>query len=322
MKANDIKVNTAFGKVEARASGKGKQSSAEENEDRLLDEYDTDASIEQRRKLCYRVLANEDSSFTSKVLANLRLRKIEIEAEMSAAIVAATTEGQNRDEIVKKYKQSLDEIEAAIEQADKEKKKKDEERLTEEQMYQDRLVKMRLARVQAIKEMERQEGEETLAQWQSGYRGKMRVASQFMGEFIPLMESKNRRLFEIGKAASIAQTTIDTIEGAQKAFNCYAELPIVGVPMGIAAAAAATIAGMIRIQKIQATKFGGGGNASDSPMTAPSMGSAGGEQGGVTYQNTVNVSLQGDRFSQQQVRQLVQQINEVQGSNVRVRVAA
>lgn len=56
-----------------------------------------------------------------------------------------------------------------------------------------------------------------------------------------------------GKAAAIAQTTIQTYLGAQQAFTSLSVIPIVGPILGGIAAAAAVAAGLINIRKIVST---------------------------------------------------------------------
>jgi len=66
--------------------------------------------------------------------------------------------------------------------------------------------------------------------------------------------SHNKELFEAFKAFSIAQTIIDTYEGAQASYTALAGIPIVGPALGAAAAAAAIVAGFARVQAIMKTK--------------------------------------------------------------------
>lgn len=105
--------------------------------------------------------------------------------------------------------------------------------------------------------------------WESGLRGKMQIASTMLGQISTLMESSSRRMFEVGKAAAIAQTIIDTYAAAQSAYRNFAWNP----PLAFAMAAAATLAGLARVQQIRSTQFQGGGSA-----TAAGLG--GGAAGG------------------------------------------
>jgi hypothetical protein len=69
-----------------------------------------------------------------------------------------------------------------------------------------------------------------------------------------------------GKAAAIAQTTIETYKGATAAYASLAGVPIVGPALGAVAAAAAVAAGLANIKAIQGT---------GEPVSAPSVPSGG-----------------------------------------------
>lgn len=84
------------------------------------------------------------------------------------------------------------------------------------------------------------------------------AANTALSNLSTLMNSKNREMFEVGKAAAIAQTVISTYQGAQDAYKSFSGLGPWGVAAGIAAAAAAVAAGMARVQQIESTQFGGG----------------------------------------------------------------
>ncbi|MGD2113434.1 MAG: hypothetical protein PVG07_00165, partial [Acidobacteriota bacterium] len=56
-----------------------------------------------------------------------------------------------------------------------------------------------------------------------------------------------------GKAAAIASTLISTYQGAQQAFTSLSGIPVVGTALGIAAAAAAVVAGIQRVNKIRSS---------------------------------------------------------------------
>lgn len=64
---------------------------------------------------------------------------------------------------------------------------------------------------------------------------------------------------EIFKALASAETLISTYSSAQKSYDAFAGIPIVGPALGIAAAAAATIAGLARVAQINEIQFAEGG---------------------------------------------------------------
>lgn len=79
---------------------------------------------------------------------------------------------------------------------------------------------------------------------------KVQLASDAFGNLATILGAESKA----GKAAAIAQTTIDTYKAAQSAFSSLAPIPIVGPVLGAIAAAAAVAAGLANVKKITATK--------------------------------------------------------------------
>ena len=83
-----------------------------------------------------------------------------------------------------------------------------------------------------------------------------------------------------GKAAAIAAVTIDTYLSATSAFASLSKIPIVGVPLGILAAAAAIKMGLDNVKRIVAVKTPNIPAGSSEPgfvdIPSPSMPSVGG----------------------------------------------
>jgi hypothetical protein len=150
--------------------------------------------------------------------------------------------------------------------------------------------------------------------WRSGWEGKAQILSGVLGDLASLMQSKSKSMFEVGKIAAIAQTVLDTIVSASSSFRFGAAIG--GPVVGAAFAAAATAAGFVRLQQIKSTTFGsssggaGGGGGGRNPGAQ-----GGGEQAAPQINRQINVSLNGDRFSQTQVRALIGQINEATDDN-------
>ena len=76
-------------------------------------------------------------------------------------------------------------------------------------------------------------------------------------------EKQAKTMFNVGKALAISEAVVSTYQGAQEAFTSLASIPYVGPALGIAAAAAAVTAGLLRVQSIASQKFGDNGNISD-----------------------------------------------------------
>lgn len=79
---------------------------------------------------------------------------------------------------------------------------------------------------------------------------KLQLASQTFGNLADIFGEESKA----GKAAAIAQTTIDTYQAATAAFKSLAGIPIVGPALGGVAAAAAVVSGIANVKKITATK--------------------------------------------------------------------
>ena len=75
------------------------------------------------------------------------------------------------------------------------------------------------------------------------------------GELKALMGSRNRTLFEIGKAAAMANVAIETAESAMNIYKGFSQIPVVGLILGIAGAAAAIAFGAEQTATIAETNF-------------------------------------------------------------------
>ena len=77
-------------------------------------------------------------------------------------------------------------------------------------------------------------------------------------------EKQAKTMFNVGKALAISEAIVSTYQGAQESYTSLASIPYVGPALGIAAAAAAVTAGLLRVQSITSQKFGDNGNISDA----------------------------------------------------------
>ncbi len=107
--------------------------------------------------------------------------------------------------------------------------------------------------------------------WESGLKGRLEVTSDVLGALSVLMQSENKKQFEIGKKAAIAQAIVDTYLGAQRAYTALAGIAVVGPALGTAAAIAAIAAGMFRVNAIRSQQFGGTGSAAPGGGATPTF---------------------------------------------------
>ena len=155
--------------------------------------------------------------------------------------------------------------------------------------------------------------------WESGWRGKSQIMSQTLGSMSKLMNSESRKMFEVGKAAAMAQVLIDTPKAAMSAYSAMAGIPVVGPALGAAAAAAAIATGMGQLQQIKSASFGGsGGGGGGSVEGGGAAGGAASEPQEIVQTTNFDVTLQGDSFSGDQIRGLIGQINEATEDNVKL----
>jgi len=82
-------------------------------------------------------------------------------------------------------------------------------------------------------------------------------ASKGVSQLTALQSSKNQTLKTIGKTAAVADIVIKTGQAAMAAFAGFAAIPIVGIPLGIAAAGAVIAFGAEQIGNVVAAEDGG-----------------------------------------------------------------
>ena len=96
--------------------------------------------------------------------------------------------------------------------------------------------------------------------------GGFQAIADLVATFAGQSEQAQERAFNVQKAASIAQTVLETITSASKAFNSLSGIPFVGVGLGIAAAAVATASGLARIAAIRRTNYQSASSSIVSPL--------------------------------------------------------
>lgn len=144
----------------------------------------------------------------------------------------------------------------------------------------------------------------------------------------------SKKMFEVSKALSIVQTTMNTYEAAVGAYKALAGIPVVGPALGAAAAAAAIGFGMAQVSAIKGQSFGGGNGVSAVSIPSVPSGSSGNYssptdytgtgQGGQAAQppKTIYINIEGGDKAQltgAQVRTLIEAINEeIKTGNMRI----
>jgi hypothetical protein len=156
----------------------------------------------------------------------------------------------------------------------------------------------------------------------------LQATGVFFNQMAGLMNSNSRKLFEIGKAGAIGETIVNTYSAAMGAYKALASIPVVGPALGAAAAAAAIATGIANVQRIKSTAFGGGGGSvAGSNVATPGQGpfntNVATPASAAPRGPAIQITLSGSgRYSAQEVRDLITQINEQAGLGATVAVAA
>jgi len=161
--------------------------------------------------------------------------------------------------------------------------------------------------------------------WAMGWKGKMQLAQTGLRGLSNLMQSESKKQFAIGKAAAISDTIINTYRAAQSGFATQPFFPV-----GLAMGALAIVQGINNVNKIRSQQFGAGSvsggaatptyNANPNtgiPTEAPGFDELRdqGEPGQV-----ININIHGNP-TKDQVRELIDSINEEIGDGVELRTA-
>jgi len=154
---------------------------------------------------------------------------------------------------------------------------------------------------------ERKANEERMEMWNAVWYAKYDIASQTTDALMALNNALTEsgiisaeKGFKIGKALSIAQTTISTIQGVQNALSAQSTIPEpFGTALKIANAVTIGATGAANIAKIAKTQFNQNGASGGGSMSA-SVGSSGGMGGGSTNAPALDLSFVNNQTNQPQ----------------------
>lgn len=164
----------------------------------------------------------------------------------------------------------LDSIESTFEKARQEleiQRKADEEKLRLAGATQTQINQLNKDYSNKAKKISEEETEFKKKLKQTEIKQALDASSQVLGSIISLVGEGSA----VGKAAAIAQTTIDTYSGAQAAYSSVVGTPFVGPALAPIAAGVAIASGIASIRKIVSTKVPGGGGGGGTGITAPSF---------------------------------------------------
>ncbi len=149
------------------------------------------------------------------------------------------------------------------------------------------------------------------------WKAQLKGTAQVFGMLAGLMSSENRKMFEIGKAAAIAQGLINIPLAASNAYSSAASVPGIGHILAPIAAAAAVVAQTAQLHAIQSTSFSGGGGAagiSGGIQTVPAAPAPiqldGGGGSGESSGPSITISVSGSVVGSNGMEELVDIIKE------------
>lgn len=115
-----------------------------------------------------------------------------------------------------------------------------------------------------------------------------------------LQNSSNKKMAAVGKAAAIAQATIDTYKAANGAYSAMASIPYVGPALAVAAAAAAIAAGLNNVAQISGVQLADGGLVKAVTGGVPAVvGEGGSDEAVLPLDNARAMQRIGDAIAEQ-----------------------
>jgi hypothetical protein len=179
------------------------------------------------------------------------------------------------------------------------------------QIEQDMQTRLAEARKRGLTELQRFN--------EASFKDQAKTVAQQLMNMTASVTRESRAMFNINKAASLANAVVSTYEGINKALASYPP------PLSFAMAAAQAAAGFANVRAIASQQFGSGAAAPSVASTTPAGATAvspvgGGGGGGTMGQQVVTINLTGEIFGRDQVRGLISQINEAISDGAQLRL--
>jgi len=164
-----------------------------------------------------------------------------------------------------------------------------------------------------LSELARQGAEERAHMDDMGWQAMMGSASAALVSISRMMDSENRRQFQMQKVAATSAAIISGIESVSKTLAAYGY-----TPAGIAAASAAALGAAAQVAAIQRQQFGGGGSMPSASAMTGGGASAGGGSGPAGGTLTVSGLDPSALFTGAAVQQLAEELLDYQRQGGRV----
>ena len=218
--------------------------------------------------------ADDRKAIRDKETQEEEARLAKIAADKKIADDAATAKRLSDAQIVKDMLQQadLDLIQSTYDRAQKEleiQRQADIEKITQAGATAEEIARINQKYDNASKKLEQENSDFKEALGEQDVDNALAAGSQVLGSIISLVGEGSA----VGKAAAVAQTTIDTYGSATAAYKSVVGIPVVGPTLAPIAAGVAVAAGVMSVRKILSTKTpgdkGGGGGGSIQAPTVP-----------------------------------------------------
>lgn len=286
--------------------------------------------LEKAKEAARKAGEGRDANIETQSESKLKIKDPAEEARLAAEAAKTKAEEERKAKELEALKKSLaDKVEAIkesmleeqeilkakFEQQDETLRDALENQVITEQEYNQIRLDAFSEYQQALSDIETRESDARKKKFEDEQKKKKEILSGALNGLTTLMGSHSKKQFEIGKAAAIAESIISTYQGMNEALT-------LGWPLGPIAAAAIGVAGFSRVQQIKAQTFNGGGTGS-SGSASTSLSQAANQPEAAAPQQTrvATINLHGQLFGRDQVRSLIEQINEEVGDGATVRVA-
>jgi hypothetical protein len=179
-------------------------------------------------------------------------------------------------------------------------------KIAELNQYYDDIGQSRSMELNTLLEAEEQRHQDAMGKmlmdrYQQGLSG----ASSFFANLSTLQSSNSKTARSVGKAAAKAKIGMDTASAAMGAYSAMASIPFVGPVLGIAAAAAAVVAGAQQLSNVDKADGGGGVGSAPQDVSTSNIGGV-----SAPAQRGQTLLLQGDFFSAESVIRLLDDARE------------
>ena len=210
----------------------------------------------------------DELAAAEKLAADKKAIKDKEDAEEAARVAKAKADAQIVSDLLQQA--DLDLIQSAYDRAQAEleiQRQADVEKITQAGATAAEIQRINTQYANKKDKLEKENSDFKEALGKQDVDNALAAGSQVLGSIVSLVGEGSA----VGKAAAVAQTTIDTYSSATAAYKSVVGIPVVGPTLAPIAAGVAVAAGLMSIKKIVATKVPGGkgGGGAVPSITVP-----------------------------------------------------